>query len=202
MVGVAVGGVALLLGWGTVLGRPWTPDGGLRQLDLLALDEASPVPLPVDRPSLVVASAPGACARQVRRGVDRYGRDDGLPRDAGLLVLDAGAPAADGLSAGSGPGAEPGGVRRVPDPGAVVARALGLRGDGPCVPGYVLVVPVATSPGGHGAPDGPDGPDGRTTGGDPTAEVGSARLRYRTLDPDWARHGDEQRVLLGWLDRG
>lgn len=149
--------LVVMLAWGTVLGRPWTPDGGLRQIDLLLLDEPAAAPGaalgPVPGPTLVAARAPGACDRQADEADGRYGTSRGLPADVTLVLL-----------ADDAPGRER-------------AAALGLRAaDGGCTPGYALLAPGADA----------DDP---------------ARLRYRTLDPGWAAHSDEQRVLLGWLRR-
>lgn len=123
-----------------VLDQPLTPDRGLRQVDVLFLDEPVEGVRAVDgRPTLVVAAGiqeDPDCAREVRTALDRRGGPLGLDSDYALVILvpDPGPtlPAAPGTV-----------VRR--DPGGELARRLALPlAATSCRPGYAVV-----DPGGH-----------------------------------------------------
>lgn len=166
MVAVQLTVVALLAGYLLGLDEPLTPDSGLRQLDLLYLDEQVPGVTGVPGQATLVV-VPGdlsdpACESSLRDALSRRGGPAGLDLAFGLVVL-----ARDLQQVGEVPPT----VQVRADPDGTLAGSVELsRAQDGCHPGYVLV-----------------DPDGR--------------VRYRTYDPDWDSHAQEQGILLAEVAR-
>lgn len=122
-------------------GGPAAPDGGLRQLDLLFLDEPVPaLALTPGTATMVVAvgdPADPACVRQVRLAAERRGTPEGLDPAYGLVLLvpvDTVPPAALAVAPD---------LDLRADAGGALARALALtEAATACRPGYALVDPA------------------------------------------------------------
>lgn len=156
----------LLAGYLLGLDEPLTPDAGLRQLDLISLNEQVPGVAGVSGRATLVA-VPGdltdpQCESELRRALSRRGKPTGLDLVFGLVVL-----ARDIGQVGPAPPT----VQVRADPEGELARSLALTPaqDG-CRPGYALLDPVG-------------------------------RVRYRSYDPDWGSHAQEQEILLAEVAR-
>lgn len=157
---VVLGGIAAYL----LFGGAAKPDSGLRQLDLLYLDQrVAGVAGVAGHPTMIVVTGNpggGACYDQVLAAARMRGLPEGLDPAYPLVVLVAADRVPPAL-------ADLPGLLVRPDPGGAIAERLALAAPG-CRPGYALVDPAGL-------------------------------VRYRTFDPDWAAHSQEQEILLGDL---